>query len=69
MANVEFKTLEDRVAAPENKGGVVAFQRVGYILDVYGSRVENTFDTKIMGDGSQIVVEGDGFFQSGYRIN
>jgi hypothetical protein len=69
MINATFKALEDQVQADQNTDGVIAFQMVGYKITVYGSVVENTFDTKIMKDGRQIVVNGDGFFPSGYRIN
>lgn len=69
MQNVEFKALEDQVEAPKNNDGVIAFQMVGYCIEVYGSLVEGSFDTKIMKDGNRFVVNGDGFFDSGYQIN
>ena len=69
MKSVKFQNLGSQVKADKNESGIIAFQMVAYSAVFYGSAVENTFDTKIMEDGSQIIIDGDGFFPSGLKIN
>lgn len=59
-----------KVAAPEDfqAEGVVAFQLVEFTVDFYGSVVTDTLDTKIMADGSQLVIGGNGFVPGGYLV-
>ena len=45
--------------------GCVAFQLISYVINYFGSEVKGSFGTKIMADGTQIIVDGDGFFESG----
>jgi hypothetical protein len=71
----QMKTLEivklQRVENPDAELlslGIVAFQLVKISYSFYGKLLTNTFDTKIMSDGSQIVIDGDGFLKSGYQL-
>ena len=48
--------------------GVVAFQLVKFTYNFYGSETVSFLDTKIMKDGKQIVIDGDGFTPSGTEI-
>ncbi|QPB11390.1 hypothetical protein [Providencia phage Kokobel2] len=59
------KTL---VKLPEVDDGIVAFQMVEYVIDFFGNEISNTLDTKIMEDGRQIVIDGDGFIPAGTEI-
>ena len=49
--------------------GVVAFQLVKFTYNFYGSESVSILDTKIMKDGKQIVIDGDGFTPAGTEIN
>ena len=48
--------------------GIVAFQLVEFIYNFYGSETISILDTKIMKDGRQIVIDGDGFTPAGTEI-
>ena len=48
--------------------GVVAFQLVKFTYNFYGSETVSFLDTKIMKDGKQIVIDGDGFTPAGTEI-
>ena len=37
-------------------------------VNYFGKRVEDDFDTKIMADGSQFVIDGNGFIKDGFQI-
>lgn len=50
------------------KMGIVAFQRVEFKYTFYGKEMTDYLDTKIMRDGSQIVIDGNGFIKAGYRL-
>lgn len=56
------------VKLPTVDDGIVAFQLVEYELDFFGSKVNGTVDTKIMEDGRQLVIDGDGFIKEGTEI-
>lgn len=70
MRNLEIKkfakveTLDSR----DLKAGITAFQLIEYTLNFYGNEITNTLDTKIMEDGRQIVIDGDGFIKAGEEI-
>ena len=49
--------------------GIVAFQIVKFEYTFYGSLQTDFLDTKIMKDGRQIVIDGNGFIKAGYEIN
>lgn len=59
------KTL---VKLPAVDDGIVAFQMVEYVIDFFGNEIRNTLDTKIMEDGRQIVIDGDGLIKAGTEI-
>lgn len=50
------------------KKGIVAFQLVKFAINFFGNIIETTHDTKIMEDGSQIVIGGCGYIKEGYRL-
>jgi hypothetical protein len=58
-----------QVAAPANSEGVIAYQLVEFVINFYGSETVDVLDTKIMADGRQIVIEGNGLIKAGYEIN
>ena len=70
MKNLEIKkfakveTLDTR----DLKDGIKAFQLIEYTLNFYGNEITNTLDTKIMEDGRQIIIDGDGFLKAGEEI-
>jgi hypothetical protein len=50
------------------QAGIVAFQLVQISYSFYGQEMNEIFDTKIMNDGKQIVIDGNGFIKSGFQI-
>ncbi len=48
--------------------GIVAFQLVRFEYNFYGSNQSDVLDTKIMQDGRQIVIDGNGFIKEGFEI-
>lgn len=50
------------------KAGIVAFQLVKITYSFYGNEMNEIFDTKIMNDGKQIVIDGNGFIKAGFQI-
>jgi hypothetical protein len=58
-----------QVAAPANNEGIIAYQLVEFVINFYGSETVDVLDTKIMADGRQIVIEGNGLIKAGYEIN
>jgi hypothetical protein len=66
---IEVKKLA-KVAAPAEfiAKGVVAFQIVEFTINYFGSAIECSHDTKIMADGRQFVIDGDGFIQHGFEV-
>lgn len=48
--------------------GIVAFQMVKFEYIFYGSNQTDFLDTKIMADGRQIVIDGNGFIKEGTEI-
>lgn len=49
--------------------GCIAFQIIVMTYFFYGAEMKDTFDTKILEDGSQYVVSGNGFIKDGFKIN
>jgi len=49
--------------------GIIAFQIVKFEYNFYGCNQVDFLDTKIMNNGKQIVIDGNGFIKSGYEIN
>ena len=50
------------------KIGIVAFQLVNVEINFYGKIITDTLDTKIMKDGRQIVIDGNGYISAGTEI-
>lgn len=50
------------------QAGIVAFQLVKFEINFYGNVIESILDTKILSDGTQSVIEGDGYVQTGYQL-
>ena len=50
------------------KKGIIAFQVITFLINFYGKEIETTHDTKIMKDGSQIVIGGCGYIPDGYKV-
>lgn len=56
------------VNLPEVDDGIVAFQMVEYVIDFFGNEIRGVLDTKIMEDGRQFIIGGDGFIKDGTEI-
>jgi len=54
--------------AEDKAEGVVAYQVVHFSFVYFGASVETTHDTKIIDDGRQLVIGGDGFIPHGYEV-
>lgn len=70
MKNVTITKLE-RVENTDKEFlsfGVIAFQMVKFYYNFYGSETVSFLDTKIMKDGRQIIIDGDGFTPAGTEI-
>lgn len=48
--------------------GIVAFQMVKFEYAFYGAQQIEILDTKIMADGRQIVIDGNGFIRGRLEI-
>lgn len=64
---VEIKKL-GKVQAPKGDFPIVAFETVEFKINFYGKEIVSRLDTKIMQDGSQVVIDGDGFIPHGYQV-
>lgn len=53
----------------QKEEGCVAFQKVELTYLFYGKLMTETFDTKILKNGSQFVINGNGFVKDGLKIN
>ncbi len=49
--------------------GIVAFQKVEFVINFFGSETVSVHDTRIMQDGRQFVISGCGFIKDGYELN
>ena len=52
----------------QKEEGCIAFQLVKVVIDFYGKLIEDVLDTKILHDGRQIVITGNGYIKAGYEI-
>jgi hypothetical protein len=52
----------------EQYDGIVGFQMVKMTYNFYGKEIQDMHDTKIMEDGKQFVVNGNGFIPQGFEI-
>jgi hypothetical protein len=48
--------------------GILAFQMVYFTINFFGKIITTEHDTKIMKDGSQLVIGGCGYIKEGYQI-
>jgi hypothetical protein len=53
----------------QKEEGCIAFQMVKLSYFFYGKKMIETFDTKILKNGNQIIINGNGFIKDGYKIN
>ena len=70
MKTIKITKLQ-RVETPDKNDlriGIVAFQLVNVEINFYGKLITDTLDTKIMKDGRQIVIDGNGFIPEGYEL-
>ena len=68
MTNAISIQKQTRVNVPaeyQKEEGCVAFQKVCVTYCFYGKHMEDVFDTKILENGDQIVIDGNGFFKAG----
>jgi hypothetical protein len=63
-------TKRARIEVPSDhqENGIVAFQLVEIAYSFYGKVMKEVFDTKIMSDGRQLVIDGNGFIKAGHVI-
>ena len=57
-----------KLSKEEQYNGIVAFQFVKITYSFYGRIMEEMHDTKIMEDGKQLVINGNGFIPAGFEI-
>ena len=48
--------------------GIVAFQLVEFKYEFYGQSMSDVLYTKIMANGDQIVIDGNGFIKAGFIL-
>ena len=53
----------------QKEEGCVAFQMIELTYSFYGKQMTETFDTKILKNGDQIIISGNGFIKDGFKIN
>ena len=62
----------DRVEVPQDDfytaEGIVAVQLVEFEINFFGHEETFTLDTKILNDGRQLVVDGNGWIPSGTEV-
>lgn len=65
----QIERLQRVKAIPENKAiGIEAFQRVRFTFNYFGTVQSFILDTKIMNNGDQIVIDGNGWVKGGTKI-
>ena len=70
MKNLEIKKLQ-RVENTDKEmlaKGITAFQLVEISYNFYGQSITDVLDTKIMANGDQIVIDGNGFIKDGFIL-
>ena len=65
---IEKLTRVEATDKRDLKKGIVAFQLVKFTYNFYGSIQTDIIDTKIMKDGKQIIIDGNGFIKAGFEI-
>ena len=56
------------VQAPAEDFPVVGYQMVEFVIDFFGNEIICIHDTRIMEDGSQFVIGGDGYIAHDYEV-
>lgn len=51
-----------------DQGDLIGFQMITYTIDFHGNEITGYLDTKVMSDGRQLVIDGDGWIKSGTDI-
>ena len=67
---IQIKMLQ-KVEVPaqyQKEEGCIAFQTIKVVINFYGKIIEDILDTKILEDGRQIVINGNGYIKAGYKI-
>lgn len=70
MKNINITKLQ-RVDVPveyQKEEGCIAFQTIKVVINFYGKLIEDVLDTKIMENGVQVVIDGNGYIKAGYEI-
>ena len=68
---IQIKKLQ-RVDVPteyQKEEGCIAFQKVEITFGFYSAKRTQIYDTKILANGKQVVISGDGFIKDGFSIN
>lgn len=53
----------------QKEEGCVAFQMIELTYTFYGKQMSEVFDTKILANGDQLIISGNGFIKDGFKIN
>lgn len=71
MKALEIKKgqLVEVPAEYQKEEGCIAFQIVEISFMFYGVKKTESYDTKILHNGKQQVINGDGFIKDGFTIN
>ncbi len=64
-----IKQARVNVPAEEQVDGTIAFQLCVFQYSLWGREMSSTLDTRIMKDGRQFVIEGDGCIPTGFELN
>lgn len=48
--------------------GITAFQMVTFEINFFGKKIISKLDTKIMENGDQLVIDGDGYIKQGFKV-
>jgi hypothetical protein len=69
MKKMEIKRFEKEPAVAEiQKDGIVAFQMVEITINYFGKIMTEMHDTKILKDGRQLIINGNGFIEANLDI-
>lgn len=67
---MKIKKLERTELLPENRyNGIVAFQRIEITYGTYGGLQTEVFDSKILEDGTQYIIDGNGWIDSDMKVD
>ena len=70
MKNINITKLQrvDVLVEYQKEEGCIAFQTIKVVINFYGKLIEDVLDTKIMENGVQVVIDGNGYIKAGYEI-